>query len=121
MEFVLDNLDFPWDWNELSWCESITMKDIRGNPQLPWNYHYISNNPNLTFDFFRSHISCNWNLMGLVSNHYNYNKKRKQQLLIKHSLIIKYSLHNWLWNGLSGSSGVGIVPKLAIRELGLDL
>ena len=47
--------DIPqsWGWRNVSSSKSITMKDIEENVDLPWDWNDVCENPNLTIDFIR--------------------------------------------------------------------
>ena len=67
---ILANLQYNWEWTDISKSSLITMDDITNNPTLPWNWKYICCNPNLTFDFVQQNLSeelC-W---GMISKHKN--------------------------------------------------
>ena len=49
-QFILDNLDKPWDWSYLSGNPNITWEIIQANPDKEWNWDFISGNPNITTD-----------------------------------------------------------------------
>lgn len=51
IKYILDNIDYNWDWRILSEHPNITMGDINENPDLPWNTYNVLLNPNLTEEY----------------------------------------------------------------------
>jgi hypothetical protein len=45
-----------WDWNAISDCPGINMKDIEENIHLPWNIVTVTLNPNLAINFIEKYI-----------------------------------------------------------------
>ena len=43
-QFILDNLDKPWDCSYLSGNPNITWEIIQANPDKPWDWEFISGN-----------------------------------------------------------------------------
>ena len=39
-QFILDNLDKPWDWGYLSKNPNITWEIIQANPDKEWNWNF---------------------------------------------------------------------------------
>ena len=40
-QFILDNLDKPWDWRLLSCNPNITWDIIEANSDKPWDWNFI--------------------------------------------------------------------------------
>lgn len=55
MQFILDNPDRPWDWDQLSANIGITLADIKLYSQFPWSWNYICENPNIRIQFVLDH------------------------------------------------------------------
>ena len=72
MEFVLAQLDMPWNWEWLSMNPNITMKDVLAHPEMPWDWKWLSENPNITMNDVLAHpVSLSgkpWNWYGLSAN-----------------------------------------------------
>ena len=41
MKFILEHPDYEWDWNVISYSDTITPNDIISHPELPWKYYNI--------------------------------------------------------------------------------
>ena len=52
--FILRNIDKPWDWDSLSLNPSITWEIVEANPDKPWNWDCLSMNPSITWEIVRS-------------------------------------------------------------------
>lgn len=60
-DFVLNHLDFDWDWIRLSRNPIVNRKIVRDNPNLPWQYQALSYNPNITIDDVLDDLNQDWN------------------------------------------------------------
>ena len=41
---ILENIQYPWNWDKVSSNPSLTVDVVVNNPQIKWNYQNISNN-----------------------------------------------------------------------------
>jgi len=67
-EFVLDNLDKPWNMHVLSRHRSITLADILQYPLFNWNWEFISENPSITMNDVNEHPELSWYWPGVTRN-----------------------------------------------------
>ena len=44
ISYILKNIHYPWDWDQVSSNSSLTVNVIANNPHIPWNYQNISKN-----------------------------------------------------------------------------
>ena len=68
MSYVLEHLNYNWNWEVLSASSYIKMIDIENNLNLPWDWYYISENSNITIDFITKHIDKPFNWQELSIN-----------------------------------------------------
>lgn len=54
---VLNNLNYEWDWYDLSKNPSITLQHIIEYNNLPWNLFAIASRPDLSDDFTRMYLT----------------------------------------------------------------
>ena len=64
-EFVLKNLDKPWNWFDLSRNPNITWYIVKANPNKPWDWYELSSNSNITWDIVISNPDKPWDWDGL--------------------------------------------------------
>ena len=55
-QFILDNPNKPWNWDEMSRNPNITPDIIQQNLDKDWNWRYLSMNENITWDIIEA--SC---------------------------------------------------------------
>ena len=67
-QFILDNLDKPWEWHYLSENPNITWEIIQANPDKDWSWCMLSENPNITLDIIQANLDKPWNWFNLSSN-----------------------------------------------------
>jgi hypothetical protein len=74
MDLIIKYSDLIDDecWGYLSFSKSITMSDITNNLDLPWDWEEVSNNPNITIDFIKNDLQSpnpkDWNWENLSKN-----------------------------------------------------
>jgi hypothetical protein len=66
-DFVLENIDLPWDWIVLYANPNISLGFVERNPKHRDEYFYgMSDNPNMTLEFLLAHPSKHWLFDGSV-------------------------------------------------------
>lgn len=60
LDEILDNLDFPWDWNQISSRSDISMKYVQDHIQLPWNFHLLSQKKDIDWELVEKYIHNSW-------------------------------------------------------------
>ena len=78
MKDILENPDKPWDWEGISCNPNIIMKDVKENPDKPWNWGWVSCNQNLTWAFINAHPDKSWNWYYLSKNPFTRDKQEFQ-------------------------------------------
>ena len=59
-QYILDNLNLPWNWFNLSRNENVTWELIQKYPNLPWDYQGLSGNPNITLKIIKENSHKKW-------------------------------------------------------------
>ena len=67
-QFILDNPDKSWDWDEISGNPNISWKIVKDNPDKPWNWYHLSYNPNITLQYVKENPDKNWDWEWLSEN-----------------------------------------------------
>ena len=57
VEFIKKHMDKPWDWQEVSTNIKLTTLD----PDIPWSWSGLSLNKSLTGEMFLKHVDKDWN------------------------------------------------------------
>jgi hypothetical protein len=71
LDYILANLDKPWNWYHISANPNIRWEDVIQNPNLPWKFEYLSRNPNITWEIIKANKQNslnNWNYDQLSKN-----------------------------------------------------
>ena len=55
LNFIQNNLDKDFDWEDLSYNQNITWELIHANPDKNWHWYSVSRNPN-TFMLVRDNL-----------------------------------------------------------------
>ena len=66
--FILRNMDKPWNWGVLSMNPSITWEIVEENPDKPWNWYWLSENPSITWENIEANPDKPWNWNGFSRN-----------------------------------------------------
>jgi len=66
---VLENSNFPWRYDSLSYNPNITFEIINENPQYPWSWKYFSYNPNFKLEYLLFIPSQSWDWEYISENH----------------------------------------------------
>jgi len=48
LDYVLEHLELPWDWELLSANLRLTVEDVLSHPELPWKWRRLSTNPSFS-------------------------------------------------------------------------
>lgn len=60
-EYVLENIDLPWDWELIYAHPNISLEFVEKNPKHSDEYFFgLSDNPNMTLEFLLAHPSKHW-------------------------------------------------------------
>jgi len=71
-DFVLENIDLPWDWIVLYANPNISLEFVERNPKHRDEYFYgMSDNPNMSLEFLLAHPSKHWLYDGLEVAYYS--------------------------------------------------
>ena len=68
IDFVLKNLEKPWNMSILSRLPSIKLSDIIRYPAINWNWESISDNPSITMEDVNNNLELNWHWYELSKN-----------------------------------------------------
>ena len=68
MDKIKNNLDKPWDWEELSSNIIITWNIIKNNLDKPWDQNNISKNLNINIENINNNLDKPWNWEILTQN-----------------------------------------------------
>ncbi len=83
---IKENLGYNWDWDGVTLNKSVTIEDIKNNPNLPWNKQHVrdrfitidkikedpdysmcySNHPNITIKDIQSTMSFSQNIRSII-------------------------------------------------------
>jgi hypothetical protein len=66
-----DILRYPalnWSWWSVSENPSIKMQDVLQNPQLEWHWEMLSRNPSITMEDVSNNLQCNWDWPSMSFN-----------------------------------------------------
>ncbi len=87
---VIDNLEKPWDWDELSRNRGISFRDINHYKTFSWNWRYVSRNENVTMKDVLDNPSYAWDFSALSGNPG-----------IKFQDILDHPEFDWSWDDVS--------------------
>ena len=59
-DFIMSNLNKPWNWKELSRNKIVNFRIIQENSFLRWDWKSVSENPNITLDIIINNLDCKW-------------------------------------------------------------
>lgn len=94
-DFICQNSDFDWNWDELSYNPNITWDILTSNPDLPFTLVGFSNNPNLTWDIVQS----------FPDKHWNWNDISRHKC-VTWPIVVNNPSKPWNWNNLSINSNI---------------
>ena len=66
--FIQNNQDKGWDWNDISRNPNITWEIIQNNPGKNWNWGELSYHPNITWDIIQNNLDKEWDWVGISCN-----------------------------------------------------
>jgi len=95
IEYVLSNIELPWNWGALSYNKFLTIEHILSNTDKAWDWDGLSsNNNNITIDdvIKNNHLPWSWEYI-------TYKKNLTIDHVLKHELQDK--LYNWNWYHIS--------------------
>ena len=105
-EFISQNLDKRWDWDELGRHSCVTLDIIKKHPDLDWNMNSVSSNPNITLNQVLENPDLEWNWENL-----SYNLKVTPQML-------RENMHlNWSWVDLTKNQHISSEDIKSNRDL----
>ena len=55
-EIAEKNLDYPWNWNNLSGDPNINLEFVERNSDKPWNWIVLSRNRNITWEIIERNL-----------------------------------------------------------------
>lgn len=97
MKTILENFNYPWNFEELSRHENILLKDIEENIDLPWSFSVMSYNPNINYKFVKDNSFRNWDYKRLSDNS-----------AIKFDDIIQNKEKKWDWDRVTRNTNVDL-------------
>ena len=71
---ISGNLNYPWNWYNLSSNINLNLEFIENNINHPWNWSVLSENPILTIDFVVKNPEIKWDYKKMSKNKMTFNK-----------------------------------------------
>ena len=74
MEFIEKHPEKPWDWEDISCNDNITMEMIEKHPEKPWDWEAISCNQNITMEIIEGNpdkikfVTDSWKFTKNINN-----------------------------------------------------
>jgi len=68
IEYILDNRERMWSWEEVSANPNVTWDDIMHYNDIPWDFKGVSRNPNITIDILNTLPLSTWSSENLIKN-----------------------------------------------------
>ena len=68
IEYILDNRERLWSWEEVSANANVTWEDIIHYNDIPWDFIGVSRNPNITIDILNTLPFTTWSCENLIKN-----------------------------------------------------
>jgi hypothetical protein len=90
IQYILENIDKPWNWHILSYNGSISYDDIISNPQLKWDYKFIFINPKRKF---------NVNIIPHLKNLNAFSIKSIKHIIFNYPTLAFDNIKSFLTNG----------------------
>ena len=108
IDIVLENPDWPWEYQTLIKNPNITLEIMRLTPTVKWPWRCISNNPNITPDVIMANPDINWDWRSLSTNRH-----------ITIELILLKSSSVWDWSQLSANPAItpAIVENYMVKDV----
>ena len=75
-QYILDNPDKHWNYNQLNSNPNITWEIVQDNPDKHWNYNWLSLNPNITWEIVQANPDKLWNYRNLSLNEMNKSREK---------------------------------------------
>ena len=90
--FILRNMDKPWDWRRLSRNPSITWEIVEANPDKPWDWYWLSMNPSITWENIETNLNKPWHWVALSQNKFTkakeeFEKRVSHQKFIQENIL----------------------------------
>jgi hypothetical protein len=96
-QFILDHLDYSWDWFALSENPNITLETVLQHPELPWDWYGLSMNPTVaTWKIVQQHPDLPWNWTGLSRN----------PDVATWEIVQQHPDLEWNWNALTSNPNI---------------
>jgi hypothetical protein len=92
LDFIMNNMEYKWDWYSISIRPDVTMEFIKNNMELPWEWNAVSENPNLTWKMVFENDKLDWCIYRMSENsfcHHPYFRSEKyKKKLVKYFLQV---------------------------------
>ena len=85
--FILRNMDKPWNWDGLSENPSITCEIVEANPDKPWDWFWLSSNPSITFAIVEANPNEPWDWETLSENKFTKAKEEFEKRVSHQNFI----------------------------------
>ena len=95
-QFILDHLEYSWDWYALSENPNITLETVLQHPDLPWDWYGISMNPLVTWKMVQLHPELPWNWTALSRNPH----------VVTWEIVQQNPDVVWNWNALTSNPNI---------------
>jgi hypothetical protein len=112
-DIIINNLNYPWYWDILTYHPNITWNIIKKNPYMKWVLSKFSSNPNLTWKIVQDNPNINWNWQCISIN--SMEKGKEQWIKDLRLQIIKANQIQRYWRNCSCNPVYKLAQKLLTK------
>lgn len=103
INYVLANLDKPWQWTMLTYNVGISIDDILANVTLPWDWFRVNCKPDLTLEKVLAHPGLPWNFNDISR-------------VVTYEAFLQHPELPWSYEGLSANDNIPLDYVLEHRD-----